>query len=83
MMNIEVLEVITPPSIHNCCSTRKKFWEEKFTGVEKLFSVVNMKICGRRNVRKHREIKVSDNYVTLEISLTFYSLYKMKIISSE
>ena len=42
------------------------FWEEKFTGEEKLFSAVNMKNCGRRNVRKHKEIKGSDKYVTLD-----------------
>ena len=48
-----------------------------------MFSAVNMKICGRRNLRKHREIKVSDMYVTLDISLKFDSLDKMKITSSE
>ena len=42
-----------------------------------------MKNCGRRNVRKHKEIKGSDNYVTLEISLKFDKLDKMKITSSE
>ena len=42
-----------------------------------------MKICGRRNVRKHKEIKGGDKYVTLDISLKFDSLYKMKNISSE
>ena len=42
-----------------------------------------MKICGRRNVRKHREITVSYKYVTLNICLEFDSLDKMKIISSE
>ena len=39
--------------------------------------------CGRRNVSKQREIKGSDKYVTLEISLRFYSLEKIKITSSE
>ena len=71
----------------NGCSTRKTFWEENFTGKEKFtlgkFSAVNMKNCGRRNVRKHRKIKGSDKYVTLDISLKFYSLDKMKITSSE
>ena len=42
-----------------------------------------MKNCGRRNVRKHREVKGSDNYFSLDISLTFDSLDKMEIISSE
>ena len=54
-----------------------------FTGEEKLFSAVNMKNCGRRNVIKHREIKGSDKYVTLDISLKFDSSDKMKITSSE
>ena len=42
-----------------------------------------MKNCGNRNVRKQRDIKDSDKYVTLDISLKFDSLYKMKITSSE
>ena len=42
-----------------------------------------MKNCGRRNVRKHIEIKGSDKYVTLEISLKFDSLEKTKITSLE
>ena len=83
MMNINILEFVTPPSIYHSCFTRKKFWEENFTGEEKLFSAVNMKICGRRNVSKHRDIKGSDNYVTLGISLKFDNLDKMKIAYSE
>ena len=46
-----------------------------------MFSAVNMKNDGRRNVRKHKEIKGSDKYVTLDISLNFDSLDKMKITS--
>ena len=42
-----------------------------------------MKNCGRRNLRKHKEIKGSDKYFTLGISLNFDSLEKMKITSSE
>ena len=42
-----------------------------------------MKNCGRLNVRKYKEIKGSDYYVTLDISLKFYNLDKMKITSSE
>ena len=42
-----------------------------------------MKNCGFRNVRKHREIKGSDKYINLDISLKFYSLDKMKITYSE
>ena len=75
--------VVTPLSIYHGFSTWKTFWEERFTGEEKLFSAVNMKFCGRRNVRKHREIKGSDKYVTLDISLKFCSLDKIKITYSE
>ena len=73
MMNMKLLAVVTPPSIYNGLSTRKMFWEEKFTGEENLtlgeYIAVNMKNCGRCNVRKHIEIKGSDKYVTLDISL--------------
>ena len=79
MTNMNLLAFVTPPSIYRGCSTRKTFWEEKFTGEEKLFSAVNMKNCGRRNVRKHKEIKGSDKYVTLDTSLKFDSMEKMKL----
>ena len=63
------------------------FWEEKFTGEENFtlgeFSAVNMKICGRHNVRKHREIKGSDKYITFDILMKFGSMDKMIITSSE
>ena len=39
-----------------------KFWEDKFTPV-------NMKSCGRRNVRKHRDINNGEQYIALHISL--------------
>ena len=83
MMNMKLLEVVTPHSIYHGCSNRKTFWEEKFTGEEKLFSAVNIKICSRSNVREHKDIKGSDKYVTLDISLNFDSLDKIKITSSE
>ena len=71
MMNVKVLSVITLPSIYHVYSTRKKFWEENFTIEENFilgeFSAVNMKNCGRRNVRKHIEIKGSDKYITFNI----------------
>ena len=90
--------VVTPPSINRGCSTRKMFWEEKFTGKKSLFLAVDMKNCGRSNVTKHKEIRGSDNYVTLkkhkeirgsdkyvtlDISSKFDSLDKRKITSSE
>ena len=72
MMNMKLLEVVTSPSIYNGCSTWKTFWEAKFTVEGNFtlgeFSAVNMKCFGRRNVRKHREIRSSDKYSTLDIS---------------
>ena len=42
-----------------------------------------MKNCGRSNNRKHREIKGSDKFVTLDIALKFDNLEKMIITYSE
>ena len=78
-MNIP--SVLTPPFIYHDCSTRKTLWEEKFTPGE--FTPVNMKDGGCRNVRKHRDIKDSDKFITLVILLEFCSLYKMIITSSK
>ena len=83
MVNMKLLEFVTPPSIYHGWSTQKTFWEEKFTVEEKSFSAVNMKHCGRHNVRKHKEVKGSDKYVTFDISLKFDNLDKMKMTSSE
>ena len=80
---MKFLVVSTPPSIYPGCSTRKTFWEEKFTGKEDLFLSVTMKHFGRRKVRKHKDIKSSDKSVTLDISSKFDSLNKMKTTSSE
>ena len=63
---MKLLAVVTPPSIYHGCSTRKTFWEENFTGKESLFLSVNMENCGSCNVRKHKEIRGSDKYVTLK-----------------
>ena len=82
-MNMNLLAVVTTTSIYWGWYTRKTLWEEKFTGEENLFSAVNMKNCGRHNVREHKEIKGSEKYVTLDISLKFDSLDNMKITSSE
>ena len=86
MRNMKLLAVVTPPYIYHFYSTRKMFWGKKFTGEEKItlgeLSAVNMKNCGRRNAWKHREIKGSDEYVNLDISLKFNSPDKMKITSS-
>ena len=86
---MKFLVVVTPPSIYHGCSTRKTFWAEKFTGKHNLFESVNMKNCGRRNVRKHKEIKGSDKCVTLNIyeilniSEKFDDMNKMETTSSE
>ena len=80
---MKFLVVVTPPSIYHGCSTRKTFWEEKFTGKKYLFPSVNMKNCGSRKVMKHKEIKGSDNIFTLNISAKFDSLNKMETTSSE
>ena len=81
-INMKFLAVVTPPSIYHSCSTRKTFWEEKFTGKKDLFQSMNMKNCGRHKVRKYEEIKGSDKIVTLNISAKFDSLYKMKVAGS-
>ena len=83
MINMKFLAVLTPPSIYHSCSTRKTFWEERFTGEGKLFKAMSMKNCGCHNVRKHTEIKGGDKYVKLDILLKFHSLDKMKITLSE
>ena len=73
---MNVLAVVTPPSIYCVCSTWKAFWREIFTPVD-------MKNCGHRNVRKHGKLKYGEKYITLDVSLNFDSLDKMKITSSE
>ena len=80
---MKFLVVVTPPSIYHGCSTQKTFWEGKFTGKRDLFQSVNMKNCGRCKVKKHKEIKGSENIVTLDISEKFDSLNKMETTSSE
>ena len=75
---MKFLVVLTPPTIYHGCSTRKTFWEEKFTGKKDLFQSVNMKNCGCQKVRKHKEIKGSDKIFTLNISEKFDSLNKME-----
>ena len=74
---MKFLVVVTPPSIYHGCYTQKTFWEEIFTDKKDLFQSLNMKICGCRKVRKHKEIKVSDKIVTLNVSAKFDSLNKM------
>ena len=73
---MNLLLVVPPPSIYHVCSTQKKFWEEKFTPV-------NMKICGCCNVRKHRDIKDGEKYISLDISLKSGSINNINITYSE
>ena len=80
-MKMKLLAVVIPPYIYCGYSTWKTFWEGNFTLGK--FSPVNMKICGCRNVRKHREIKNSEKYIIMDTSLQFVSLDKMEITSSE
>ena len=42
-----------------------------------------MKNCGCQNFRKHRDIKGNEKYATLDISLKFGSMDKMRITFSE
>ena len=79
-MNMNLLAVATTTHIYYGCSTWKKFWEENFTLGE--FTLMNMKNCGRHNIRKHIEIKDSNKYITLDILLKFCSLEKIRITSS-
>ena len=44
---------------------------------------MNIKTFGYHNVRKHKDIKGSDKYVTLDIPSKFDSMEKIKITSSE
>ena len=40
---------------------------------------MNIKNCGRRNVRKQIDIKESYKYIALDILLKFFSLENMRI----
>ena len=48
-----------------------------------MFQSVNMKNCGHRKFRKHKEIKGSDKIFTLNVSEKFDSRKKMETTSSE
>ena len=87
---MKFLVVVTPPSIYHGCSTRKTFWEEIFTGKKQyLFESMNMRKFGQHNVRKHKEIKDSDEPVTLNMyeilkfSEKFDNLDNMETTSSD
>ena len=80
MINMKLLSVVTPPSIYHGYSARKTFWEENFTLGDLIAAI--MKNCGCLSFSKHRDIKGSDKYVTLDISLKFYSMDKIRITFS-
>ena len=68
-ITLKFLAVVTPPYIYHGFSTRKTFWEEKFTPM-------NIKSCGRRNFRKHGEINNDEKYTGLEFSLNLNCMDK-------
>ena len=80
---MNLLVVVTQPSIYHGCSTQKTLWEEIFTGKEDVFLSMKMNNYGRRKIRKHKEIKESDKSLTLDISSNFDSMNNMKTTSSE
>ena len=41
-----------------------------------MFELVNMRNCGKRNFRKHKEIKDSDEHVTLKAYENMYEILK-------
>ena len=55
----------------------------KSSQVSKIFQSVSMKNYGRRKVRKHKKIKGSYKFVTLNISEKFDSLINVETTSSE
>ena len=74
--NMELLAVVTPPPYNYICwSTWKTFWGENFTPVK-------ITVCGRRNVRKHGEIKNGEKYIILDIFSKVDGKDKRGVISS-
>ena len=75
-MNMKFLAIVPPPAaIYHGSSTKKTFWEDKFI-------LVNVKSCGKRNVRKKREINNGEQYIILEISTKLDCMYKREVASS-
>ena len=65
---MKFLGVVTLPSIYHGCSTRKTFWEEKFTGKKYLFRYMNMKIVVvAKLVNTTLDILVFPNFATTTI----------------
>ena len=76
MNYMNLIVVVTTPSIYHGWSTWKTFWEVNFT-------TVDMKNCGLCNVRKHRDINNGEQYISLDISLKFGNLENIKTTYSE
>ena len=77
LYSIRFLVVATKlPDIYHGCSTRKKFWEYKFT-------VVKIKICGRINVRKQGETNYGKQFTVLDISYMLDGTEKRNFTSSQ
>ena len=47
------------------------------------FTHVNIKTGGRHNIRKHKEINNTEQYIALDISLEIGNMENMKITTSE
>ena len=72
---MKFIEVVTPPpDIYHDFSIWKTLREYKFIPV-------NIKNCGRRNVRKHREMKIGDQYIILNISSKLDCMDKREVTS--
>ena len=71
---MKYLSVVTSLSIYHGCSTWKTLWEDNST-------LASMRSCGRRNVRKHKEINNGEHYIALDISLGigFFTIEKSPI----
>ena len=74
---MKFLELVkTPLAIYHGCSTWKTLWEENSTPV-------NVASCGRRNIRKHRDIKNVEQWIILNMSYKLDCLDKKNFNSSE
>ena len=82
---MKILEVVTPPSIYHGCSTRKMFWEEKFTGKENLFLAVNMKIvvvAMLGKIRRSRVMTSMSRWISHQ-SLTVWTIWTSHLQSQK
>ena len=66
---------VSLPSIYHDCSTWDTFWEEEFT-------TTKMRSFGHCNFIKQKDIRNSEEYIALEISLMIDCLYKREVTFS-